>query len=138
MISLIYVSSAVVPFSPEELRTLLETSRQNNALPGVTGMLLYKDGNFMQAMEGDEATIRQLHRKIRHNPRHDGPITLLEKPIEQRQFSEWSMGFKNLSATSVHGVPGYSDFLDVPLTSADFATNPSYAQKLLLTFKERM
>ena len=138
MISLIYVSSAVVPFSPEELCALLESSRHNNALLGVTGMLLYKDGNFMQAIEGEAAAIRQLHRKIRLNPRHDGLITLLEKPIERRQFSEWSMGFKNLSDKSARELPGYNDFLNVPLTSAEFARNPSYAQKLLLTFKERM
>ena len=138
MISLIYVSSAVVPFSPEELRMLLATSRHNNAQLGVTGMLLYKDGNFMQAIEGKEAVIRQLHRKIRLNPRHEGLITLLEKPIERRQFSDWSMGFKNPRDPSVHALPGYSNFLNVPLTSAEFASHPTQAQKLLLTFKDKM
>ena len=138
MISLIYVSSAVVPFSPEELRTLLKISRHNNVRLGVTGMLLYKDGNFMQAIEGEEEAIHLLHRKIRLNPRHDGLITLLEQPIERRQFSGWSMGFKNLSDPGMHEIAGYSDFLDAPLTSGEFASNPSYAQKLLLTFKEKM
>ena len=138
MISLIYVSSAVKPFSKPELLTLLETSRRNNALLDVTGMLLYKDGNFMQVIEGDEPAIRKLHTKISLNPRHDGLITLLERPIEQRQFSDWSMGFKDLSDPALRQMAGYSEFLNAPLTSAEFAANPSRAQKLLLTFKERM
>jgi Sensors of blue-light using FAD. len=48
MFFLVYVSSATRPFSREDLRVLLETCRKNNAELGVTGMLLYKDGNFMQ------------------------------------------------------------------------------------------
>ena len=138
MISLIYVSSAVEPFSKEELLTLLETSRRNNALLNVTGMLLYKDGNFMQVIEGEEPAIRKLHTKISLNPRHDGLITLLETPIERRQFTEWSMGFKDLSDPSLRETPGYSEFLTTPLTSPEFSANPSRAQKLLLTFKQRM
>ena len=138
MISLIYVSSAVEPFSSAELLSLLETSRRNNALLNVTGMLLYKDGNFMQVIEGEEPAIRKLHTKISLNPRHDGLITLLEKPIKQRQFSDWSMGFKDLSDRRLRDTPGYSEFLTAPLTSAEFTANPSRAQKLLLTFKQRM
>ena len=138
MISLIYVSSAVEPFSKAELLTLLETSRRNNALINVTGMLLYKDGNFMQVIEGEEADIRKLQTRISLNPRHNGLITLLEQSIEQRQFSDWSMGFKDLSDPGLRSVPGYSEFLSRPLTSAEFASNPSRAQKLLLTFKQRM
>ena len=138
MISLIYVSSALEPFSKAELLALLEISRRNNALLDVTGMLLYKDGNFMQVIEGEEPAVRKLHTKISHNPRHDGLITLLERPIEQRQFTDWSMGFKDLSDPDLRDVPGYTEFLTAPLTSAEFASNPSRAQKLLLSFKQKM
>jgi hypothetical protein len=33
-------------------------SRENNAKRGVTGMLLYKEGNFIQVLEGDEREVR--------------------------------------------------------------------------------
>ncbi len=58
MFFLVYVSSATRPFSGEDLRALLETCRKDNAELGVTGMLLYKDGNFMQVLEGDEDAVR--------------------------------------------------------------------------------
>ena len=136
MISLIYVGSAVEPFSKVELLNLLETSRRNNARLHVTGMLLYKDGNFMQVIEGEGPAVRKLHTKISHDPRPDGLITLLERPIEQRQFTDWSMGFKDLSDPGLRAVPGYSEFLIAPLTSAEFASNPSHAQELPLSFKK--
>jgi len=52
MFFLVYVSSTTRPFSGEDLRVLLETCRKNIAELGVTGMLLYKDGNFMQPSKG--------------------------------------------------------------------------------------
>ncbi len=64
MFFLVYVSSATRPFSGEDLRALLATCRKNNAELGVTGMLLYKDGNFMQVLEGDEEAVRGLYEKI--------------------------------------------------------------------------
>ena len=135
MISLIYVSSSAAPFSQTDLVALLETARRNNALIDVTGMLLYKDGNFMQAIEGEDATIHELHAKIERDPRHQGLITLLKRPIQERQFSNWSMGFRNLLDPAVHTLPGYDEFLNTPLSGAEFSANPSRAQKLLLTFK---
>ena len=138
LVSLIYVSSAVELFSPAELLALLETSRRNNTPVGITGLLLYKDGNFMQVIEGEAAEIHRLHDRISRDPRHTGLITLTERRIEQRQFSDWSMGFKNLCDPDVRTVPGYNEFLNTPLTSAAFTSQPSRVERLLHTFKQRM
>ena len=138
MVSLIYVSSAVQLFSQAELLALLETSRRNNIQAGITGMLLYKDGNFMQAIEGAPVEIRRLHERISRDPRHAGLITLSERRIEQRQFSDWSIGFRNLSDPGLRGVQGYNEFLNTPLTGAEFSGEPSRAEKLLLSFKRKM
>lgn len=50
MFSLTYVSSVVEPFSERELGELLPKSRENSRRLDITGMLLYKDGNFMQVL----------------------------------------------------------------------------------------
>jgi len=50
MISLIYVSTADHLLSNEELLEILHISRKNNEVGPVTGMLLYKGGNFMQVL----------------------------------------------------------------------------------------
>ena len=78
MFSLTYTSSALTPFSPRELRALLETCIENNRRRDVTGMLLYKDGDFMQVLEGVEATVVAVHDTIACDPRHRGLVTLLQ------------------------------------------------------------
>ena len=137
LISLIYVSSAQVPFSNADLAALLEISRRNNALIDVTGMLVYRDGNFMQAIEGEEETIMRLQEKITRDPRHDGLITLLTQRIEKRQFPAWSMGFRNLADPTLRDIAGYSEFLNTPFTETGFSGAPTRAQKLLLSFKRK-
>jgi hypothetical protein len=49
---LVYVSSAIYIFTQEELLILLDQCVELNKNNGITGMLLYKDGNFMQVLEG--------------------------------------------------------------------------------------
>lgn len=138
MFFLLYVSSAVKPFSRSDLLTLLEKCRDNNARLGITGMLLYKDGNFMQVLEGEEEPVRKLYDKIAADPRHNGEITLLQGSVEKRQFPVWSMGFRDLNFSDALATPGYNEFLNTELTGEEFSTDPTRAQKLLLTFKKNM
>ncbi len=138
LFSLIYVSSAVELFSATDLAALLACCRRNNTAAGVTGMLLYKKGNFMQALEGEEETVRQLHAKIQRDPRHRGLITLSEHAIPERQFADWSMGFRNLTDPALRSLPGYNEFLNVPLDDEQFTARPSRARRLLTTFRQWM
>ena len=138
MIYLVYASSAVRLFTPEELTDLLAVSRVNNARAGITGMLLYKGGNFLQVLEGDEQPVEALHAKILRDPRHKGVITLLRGPLEERAFPGWSMGFRDLASPEVRSDPAFSEFLNAPLSGEEFSANPSRAQKMLLSFKRFM
>ncbi len=138
MFYLVYVSSAVRSFSTDDLRALLATSRKNNAELGITGMLLYKEGNFMQVLEGDERTVRALYEKIGVDPRHSGEITLQQGFVDERQFPDWSMGFRDLNSPEIRATQSYSEFLNTPLTGQEFSGDPSRSQKLLLTFKRTM
>ena len=138
MFFLVYASSAVRPFSRSDLEDLLATSRENNARAGVTGMLLYKDGNFMQVLEGEEAAVREVYGKIGTDTRHRGEIILQQGYTDERQFPDWSMGFRDLQSPETRSIPGYSEFLNTPLTDEKFFEDPTRAQKLLLVFKRTM
>jgi hypothetical protein len=138
MIFLVYVSSAVHLFSDEELVRLLEISRRNNTRDDIGGMLLYKDGNFMQCLEGPEDKVNALLRRVQKDPRHRGVLTLVKEQHVEREFPDWSMGFKNLQNVNLEALPGYTDFLDLPLTSEQYIENPSKALQLLFNFKNSM
>lgn len=139
MISLTYVSAAVRLFSPAELLALLEKCRANNVGRGLTGLLLYKGGNFMQTLEGPEEPVQALHAIIARDPRHRGMITLLEHPLEERLFPAWSMGFRSLdNGETARETPGYSEFLNAPLTPEGFTPGSARCQRLLAAFKMKM
>jgi hypothetical protein len=138
MLSLVYVSSAKQLFSEEDLKALLEQSRDKNSQLGLTGMLLYKEGNFMQVLEGPEDVLAGTYSAIQGDPRHCGILELTRRQIQEREFAAWSMGFKNLKDVNLEQTPGYSSFLNEPLKSAGFQTDPSRAQKLLRMFRQTM
>ncbi|HTV58020.1 MAG TPA: BLUF domain-containing protein [Verrucomicrobiae bacterium] len=136
MISLVYVSRAAAPFSNLQLVELLEKCRENNESFGVTGILLYKDGRFMQALEGDEDAVRSVMAKISADPRHGDIAILVMEPALEREFAEWSMGFANLHSPGVLSIPGYSKFLETPLSREGFKPNPAGAKEVLLLFRK--
>ena len=135
MIHLVYTSKSVRQFSKDELVKLLAKSRQNNEKLGVTGMLLYQGGDFMQALEGDEEKVRALSARIALDPRHVNFTTLMDAQSEEREFPDWSMGFQNLDQLDLRELPGYTTFLDSPLRSHAFVDSPATCRKLMLLFK---
>lgn len=138
MYSLTYVSSASTLLTKDQLTAILETARERNSAAQVTGMLLYKDGNFMQVLEGERAIVDKLFQKIRGDARHKGVLVLLAGDVEQRSFPDWSMGFRDLRSPELAHLPGFSDFLNTSLAAEEFISSPSRARKLLLTFKRLM
>ena len=138
LISLIYASSAVRHLSAEELLAILTKAREKNGRLGITGMLLYKNGNFLQALEGSEKAVTDLLAVIRQDPRHYEIMVIAKRPIQQRDFSEWKMGFVDLNNPEIQAVPGFSVFLKESLDSERITQNPSIAYEFLLTFKEGM
>jgi hypothetical protein len=135
MYTLTFVSSAIQPFTVAELHGLLGVCTRNNSRDQITGLLLYKEGNFMQSFEGEQEVLMGTFRRMQQDTRHGGMITLHEGHQRERQFPGWSMGFKNLDL-AVDRPASYSQFLDLPLTDHAFSDTPSLAQKLLLSFKD--
>lgn len=138
MYSLVYVSSATIDFTPTELRALLDQSRRDNAAKQISGILLFKGGNFMQLLEGDEPTVTALYQKISRDPRHSGSLVLLTSHADERMFADWSMAFRDLNDTSVTSLPGFSQFLNTDFNSREFSASPSRAHALLQYFKQSM
>ncbi|MEK6553625.1 MAG: BLUF domain-containing protein [Bdellovibrionota bacterium] len=132
----VYSSKAVKIFKADELTALLKKSQTNNAKVGLTGLLIHKDGQFMQLIEGPEEAVRATLKKIAVDPRHKDMVTLLEGTSDERQFSEWSMGFRDLDSPEVRSLPGFSDFLNTSLDGTEFKTSPTRAQRLLLMLKK--
>jgi hypothetical protein len=135
LITLVYVSSATELFSKGQLIALLNQSALHNTQHGITGLLLYKDGNIIQALEGPDKEVDALFARIKRDPRHKSVSLILRKPISERRFPTWSMAFRDLNSKDLQSLAGYSDFLNSAFTERP---NPSQTELLLDLFKRSM
>ena len=135
MIQLVYLSSARRPFSQDELVELLRQARAKNERLGITGLLLYKDGNFLQVLEGEDEAVHGLIRRIEADPRHTDTTVLLDEPVAARAFPDWSMGFRNLSDSQVQALPGFSDLMNHTRQPSRLAADAAGCRALIEFFR---
>jgi FAD-dependent sensor of blue light len=138
VLCIVYVSSASRSLDERKLLPMLKTFRENNARANITGLLLYKGGNFMQAIEGPKAQVQELFKRIQEDPRHTAVYKVLERPITKREFSNFSMGFQNVDSMPPNAMEDVSNFLADGLTADSFRENPGRAHKLLRMFAMNM
>ncbi|MEH3107169.1 MAG: BLUF domain-containing protein [Sphingomonas fennica] len=95
---IVYMSRARLWFSDAALGDLARPAQEANHRHGVTGLLLYDGLRFVQAIEGRQAPIRQLMTNIERDVRHDNVEIASEGEIDRREFGNWSLAFKRVSA----------------------------------------
>lgn len=134
---LVYSSRATQDFWPDDLFRLVEKARQKNAQRSVTGMLLFREGQFLQLLEGPEREVMSVFELVKRDPRHEAIKIILSAPIAARQFPDWTMGFERLD--EAWSMPrAWATFLEDGLNSPSMAENPSRAKDLLLTFQHTL
>jgi hypothetical protein len=100
MYSIVYQSLALPVFLENDIPTMLYHAREMNRKHAITGCLLYHNRKFLQLIEGEEITVKQLYNNILLDRRHHQIITLSIEEHPYRIFSNWSMVFDNLSEDS--------------------------------------
>jgi hypothetical protein len=126
MRSIVYYSTAVHAMSEEALAALEQECALNDSHVGITGMLLHKNGEFLQVIEGSKGVISDMYARILADPRHTITGKISDRLIARREFAGPSMRFKNLDRA-----PAGTPFLQ-PFSYDAFRANPDLA---LLTLK---
>jgi hypothetical protein len=91
LISLIYASVARPGIGYGALRAILASADAHNERHGLSGILCYGTGAFLQAIEGPRGAVNHLYNRIVCDDRHSDCEILSCGPIEVRSFTEWSM-----------------------------------------------
>lgn len=88
---ILYISVSTVPGDGADLSGILQQSRHNNALDGITG-ILWSDGlNFLQVIEGPPESVAATFARIRVDSRHHHVRVLRHWTIPRREFGDWTM-----------------------------------------------
>ena len=90
---MVYLSTATAPYDEEELKRILDKARANNTANGVTGLLIYHDGCFLQVLEGEADVVEATLKRVRNDPRHHGLMVVHKRDVTERLFPDWSMGY---------------------------------------------
>eukprot|EP01136_Pigoraptor_vietnamica_P001296 Opistho-1_new@27736 len=109
LVRLLYVSHAVDKDCSKAIESILEASRSHNMGNGITGVLCYGGGVFLQAIEGGRAAVNVLYNHIVADPRHTGVELLHYEEITERRFGGWTMGQVNLAKLNTSIVLKYSE-----------------------------
>jgi hypothetical protein len=92
-----YISLESRRLGRSDLLDILRVARTRNALAGITGVLMYYDGLFLQVIEGDEAPLDELLGKLRGDRRHRDLRVLLDERSDERHFPDWAMALIDLA-----------------------------------------
>jgi hypothetical protein len=130
--SIVYISTAIADFGEAALLQLLKQARGFNERAGITGVLMYGGGRFLQVLEGCPAAVRCLYARIEADPRHGRLEKLADGLLPQREYDEWYMSFAPLpTSLDWQQVPGYLTPPQLVLASLG-----ATAQPLLSEFME--
>ena len=108
LVRLLYASRAT-DTSLAAVEAILTHSRSQNASCGVTGILCYGMGTFLQAIEGGRMVISELYGSIQKDPRHKEIVLLSYEEISERRFGGWTMGQVNFSRLNQMTLLKYSE-----------------------------
>ena len=97
-------------------------------------MLLYDNATYMQVLEGSVEDVNDIYDSILKDSRNTGNVTLVKEEISQRDFPNWSMGFRNLKSCSSKVKVGYQDIFNGKLDKEIVVNNSSRALRLLMAF----
>ena len=97
LVRLMYASRAVPAVDQEELLAIVRKSKANNPAAGVTGVLCFSEGIFLQVLEGGRSAVNRLYNRIASDARHTEVELLCYEEIGERRFAGWSMGQVNMS-----------------------------------------
>ena len=98
---IMYSSEAAAGLATPELEGMLAESRIRNKAHGISGVLVFVDGAFLQILEGEKDDVLELMARIERDPRHHDIKVFSEGEVDDRAFSSWSMAYLSPSAADV-------------------------------------
>lgn len=123
---ILFHSRASFRMKEEEVFKILSKSKVNNKKAGLTGILLYVNGHFMEFLEGEERVVKAMFKKINQDPRHDDSKIVLQGVSPNRLFDGWNLAYKAHTVQDLKDIqeanqPDYFDLTQELVKDSDIA-----------------
>jgi hypothetical protein len=132
LVRLLYASRAV-DTSSDAIDAILTQSRQHNPECGITGILCYGGGIFLQAIEGGRMAVSELYGHIQKDPRHKDVVLLHYEEIAERRFGGWTMGQVNMSKINASILLKYAEKPELDPYSVSGLVSLALLEELMAT-----
>ncbi len=132
LVRLLYASRAV-DRTEEAIEAILSQSRQSNPTCGITGILCYGGGIFLQAIEGGRMPVSELYGHIQHDKRHKDVVLLHYEEIAERRFGGWTMGQVNMSRINTSILLKYAEKPELDPYSVSGKVSLALLEELMAT-----
>ena len=133
LVRLLYVSRSVHPETPEQTESILASAREHNLAHGITGVLCYGGGIYLQALEGGRNQVNGLYTQIVKDPRHKDVVVLAYEEISERRFGGWTMGQVRLDKLNPSIVLKYSETAELDPYSVSGDVSFALLEELMAT-----
>ena len=133
LVRLMYASRALPDVNQDELIAIVRKSKMNNPALGITGVLCFSEGIFLQALEGGRGAVNQLYNRIASDKRHTQVELLSYAEIGERRFAGWSMGQVNISHLNPALLLKYSERPTLDPYSVSGAVSLALFEELMAT-----
>ncbi|MES2877996.1 MAG: BLUF domain-containing protein [Pseudomonadota bacterium] len=132
LVRLLYASRAV-DTSPDAIDAILAKARQHNPECGITGILCYGGGIFLQAIEGGRMAVSELYGHIQKDIRHKDVVLLHYEEISERRFAGWTMGAVNMSKINASILLKYAEKPELNPYSVSGTVSLALLEELMAT-----
>ncbi|MCY7314673.1 MAG: BLUF domain-containing protein [Rubrivivax sp.] len=133
LVRLMYASRAVPTVDQDQLLAIVRKSKANNPGVGVTGVLCFSQGLFLQMLEGGRGPVNALYNRIAADPRHTQVELLAYEEITERRFAGWSMGQVNLARLNPGLLLKYSETSTLDPFAVSGGVSMSLFEELMAT-----
>lgn len=132
LVRLLYASRAI-DSNPEAIDAILSQSRNYNPTCGITGILCYGGGIFLQAIEGGRMAVSELYGHIQKDARHKDVVLLHYEEITERRFGGWTMGQVNMSKINTNILLKYAERPELDPYSVSGKVSLALLEELMAT-----
>ena len=123
---IVYTSHATSNFCKRDLLDLLHESRGYNSIDNISGVLIHREGCFLQIIEGEKADVADLFERISNDARHNKIDIIRDAEVSERLFPNWSMGCADFEDPTLSLIPGITNDI----------TDPTFIDRLLSKLPE--